>query len=190
MYESAKLQKAKAASWLSGSGLFAGCVGLLSIFVSLSPALESLHHFKEAAELYAIYIRDPISKAFHLNTRTASVAFDVLVVWISTFVAVNAFVYRSDGTFLWRHIGQNYCYKDRQSFVSQFACRLPKYLWAFLMTPIVCLASVFATARTGNTHLQMAYVIVEPKTVATYLVTLFAIPTVLLGLTAAVLRLV
>lgn len=182
--------KSKLALALRGGGLFAGSVGLLSIFASLAQALESFHHIKEAAELYLVYVRGPVLNALGLNTVQASISFDVLVVWLATFAAVNALIYRSEGTFLWHHIGQNYCFRTRQTFFPQLACRIPKLIWAFLMTPFVCLASIYTTARTGNTHLRMAYLTVEPKALSKYVVVIIAIPTVLLAISALMLKLV
>lgn len=166
----------------------AGSLGLLSLAASAAPAFEAVHYLKEAAELYARHIRDPLFEALGLTSRYAPFLLDIAVLWIGTFAAVNAFIYKVDGTFVWGHVGHNYCFRNRQTALAQFLCRAPKFMWAFLLTPLVCLMSIYAVARTGHSHLTMAFVTVNPKLVAKYLVALVAIPAVLIAVAALVLK--
>ena len=96
-------------------------------------------------------------------------------------IAVNAFIFRADGTFLWGHIGQNYCFRSKQTPVGQLVCRLPKFVLAFVLTPLVCVLAAVVSLLSGRTYFTMAYVTLHTTTVAKYLVALFAISTLVLA---------
>lgn len=171
------------ASVMGSGGLVAGVLGLLSVGFGLS---ENLPYVEKSASLYVSYVREPVTGALGLSSSIFKFALDGLIIWLALFSAINAFVYRADGVFLWEHIGRNYCYVAGQSRWAQTVCRLPKYLWAALMTPIVCLFSIIATARTGNRFLRMAYLIVEPKAVAKYVYALLSISALIFTLISLV----
>ena len=110
---------------LVGGGLLTGIFGLLSLFTS---AFEHVKEFKDAFEVYARYLRLPLARAFGLDHFSFAIYFlDAFILWTGLFLAVNAFVQRQDGLFVWGHIGQLYCSRERQTLVAQLRCILPKF---------------------------------------------------------------
>lgn len=142
--------------------------------------VESLHQYKEALHLYTSYVRLPLLRAVGLETAP-TFAVDVAVLWLALFAAVNAFILSADGMFLWGHIGHHYCLRTKQTRLARVLCRLPKYLWAFLLTPLVCFLAAIASLMSGRTYITLAYVTVHTTTVAKFLAALFAISTLVLA---------
>lgn len=173
---------------LRGGGLLAGAISLLPLIASTVPAVESLHQFHEAFHLYSTYVRAPLLRSLPID-GTSVLVIDVTLLWLALFAAINAYVYKADGNFLWKHIGTNYCYRAPQEPLVQILCRLPKFAWAFLMTPVVCMMAILTSVRTGRSHLTMAYITIEPHAVAKFLVAMVAIPTIVIALSAMVVKL-
>lgn len=170
---------------LGGGGLVAGAIGLMSLVAHTTVFFESLHHYKEALDLYTNYVRLPLLQAAGL-TEVPALAIDVAVVWLALFAAINAFVFRADGNFLWGHIGHNYCFQSKQTWLGKVQCRLPKFIWAFLMTPIVCILAGASNLLTGRTYFTMAYITLQTTAVAKYFAGLFAISALALAALALV----
>lgn len=176
------------AALLGGGGLLAGSLGILSLAAYAVPAFGVAHHLREALDLYLHYIRYPVLGFVGLREGWSPLWVDLAILWLSTFAAINAFIYQIDGTLIWEHVGRNYCFKVAQSNFAQVMCRLPKVGIAFLLGPLIFIVAVYAAVRTGRSYLTMAFVTVDPVVVSKFLLALFVIPTILIAVTAMVLR--
>ncbi len=167
----------------ASGGFIAGVFAVLSILTKAGGGLEAFKEFHQAFESYARYIRAPVGRALGLESIPIGMyVLDALILWIGLFLAINAFVQRYDGLFLWGHIGRGYCYRQKQTALSQARCIIPKLVFAFLATPWVCVVAVWASIVRGQSAVTMAYMTVEPTPVARYLSTLFGIPAAILAI--------
>ena len=157
-------------------------LSILSLFVKMSLSIELLKDFKDALQLYTKYLRAPAIKGLGVDSiPLASYALDGAVLWLALFLAINAFVQKIDGLFVSGHIGRGYCFRAKQTFIPLACCTLPKFIIAFLATPVVCTLAVWAHIVLGQASITMAYMTVEPKSVARYILALFGIPALIIA---------
>ncbi len=174
---------------LAASSLVAGALGLLPLIAHVVPAVKSLEHYEEALKLYTEHIREPLLVFLHIDahaSQLAPVLVDISIFWIAIFLAINAFTHSKDGLFVWGHIARAYCYTKGASRPARFFCTLPKFIVSFVLAPIVCLVSLYTSLRTRRRYLTMAYLTVNPRQTALYLVGLFALPIFAISALAAV----
>jgi len=165
---------------LASGGFIAGALATLSLLTGAFDTFKDFHH---AIESYVRYIRVPMERALGLESfPIGAYALDALILWFGLFLAINAFVQQHDGLFLWGHISRGYCYRTRQTALSQVRCVGPKIVVAFLATPWVCAVAIWASIGRGQPSVTMAYMTIEPKPVARYLSALFGIPAMVLAI--------
>ncbi len=167
---------------VSGSFITA-LVGLLPLLAKLFPSLEAIKHFDSAYYFYSTFVRGPFASLLGLDMQSNivfSMVFDILIIWVALFLAINAFIYSEETNFLWGHIKKNYCYKEKDNLASSITKVLPKFLYAFMRTPIVCLQSIYSTVTTGNAWLTNSYITINLKQLAYFTLWLFAVASAIL----------
>jgi hypothetical protein len=166
---------------IAGGSLLTGILAIFSILIRATPAIDTLKDYKDALDIYAKYVRTPMARSLSLDaTHYLSYGLDIVILWCALFAAINAFVQRDDGLFVWGHIARCYCFKEKQTFLAQTRCVVPKLLIAFLAAPIVCTIATWSRVTTGEPSITMAYMTVDPKIVARYLCALFGVPALII----------
>lgn len=182
-------------TFVAATTLVGGAISILSIAVRLHPALESVKHLKESVDLYSQYIRAPLLRGLSFATGTEPGGFisgtviDILVFWLTFFIAVNVFVYRHERNLLPAHIMRSYCQLTPQDGLSRFACVTPKVIAAFFAAPAVCTVYALTKFRAPAQQLySAAYVTIQPRTIFSYLLALFGTVSLILLASAFALR--
>jgi hypothetical protein len=152
-----------------------GLVATVSASTLIVSSVPKLVNFLGSGEIdyYDKFIREPI--LVHLfgvdyDLPWSSGYLDALALWLSLFVAVNAFVYREEGVLLWGHIRRNYCGRSATNLSGTGFCTLAKISLAFIATPLACLhiAAMSLTNR-SQTLFTSAYITLNPSELASYL---------------------
>lgn len=162
---------------VSGS-FFTALVGIIPLLVKLFPSLETIKYFDSAYYFYSTFVRGPFAALLGIDVHSSfafSIVFDTLIIWISLFLAINAFIYSEEPNFLWGHIKKNYCYNEKDGLATSVTKVLPKFLYAFIMTPIVCTQSIYYTLTTGNAWLTKSYITINLKKLAYFTLWLFVV---------------
>lgn len=165
----------------AGVSAMGGALSILSLVLRLHPTLENVKYLKEVIELYALYIRAPLTEGIAAllpanDMWLASALGDGVVFWMTFFMAVNAFIYRNDGQLLPGHILDNYCQFASAKKMSRFMCLLPKLIIAFLAAPIVCSAlAILKIGSSPNRLYSIAYMTIQPKSIVAYILAMFVV---------------
>lgn len=139
--------------------------------LTASPRLVEIVEMHQVLDVYQDHIRGPLLRMIfgpEIKLPWASAMVDAIALWISLFVAINAFVYRHEEQTLWGHIDRNYCVRKRAG-ISSALCVLVKYLLTFAATPYVLLATIFSSIRSPHTLFTRCYVTLDPLEIVRYL---------------------
>jgi len=164
------MTKGSVAHWSAASGsLFAATLALIPILASFAPALINIREFNESFHLYTSWVRDPLLNAIAYASGHEvrwPYLVDVIIFWLAIFGAVNIFIHRQDGLFVWGHIRHNSCFIAPSNKWGQVTCTLPKFIVALVLSPIICAAAIVSSLRTGRTRLTMGFITIDPSEVA------------------------
>lgn len=159
-----------AALSLSVAGAVAA-VSILMLALTAVPKLAELAELHQVLAVYQEHIRGPLVRIVlgpDVTLPWASGLVDALALWVSLFVAINAFVYRHEDHTLWGHISRNYCSRNRAGF-STALCTLTKYLMTFAATPYVLLSTTISSIRSPHTLFTCCWVTLDPLEIVRYL---------------------
>lgn len=156
---------------LIGAGAAAAVATTTIIFAGL-PLLARLFGSERLLQLYNALIRKTLFKVVLGTDSTlpwSSVWIDMLVLWLALFVAVNVFVYKNEGDFLWGHIRKNYCATAARRSTGVGWCTAWKWVFAFVVLPYACLR-IFAAAVGSRQSLHTScFITLDPDELTRYL---------------------
>lgn len=146
-------------------------VSILMLTLTAVPKLAELAELHQVLSVYQEHVRAPLVRLVlgpDVKLPWASGLVDVLALWTSLFVAINAFVYRHEEQTLWGHIDHNYCSR-RRAGVSTLLCVISKYLLTFAATPYVLLSTMVSSIRSPHTLFTCCWVTLDPLEIVRYL---------------------
>ena len=163
------ISKNSVAHWsFAGGSLLAAALALIPILADFIPALNNIKEFDDAFHLYGAWVRAPLLAGIaHVSGADVQwpILIDLFVFWVGIFFAVNVFIHQQDGLLVWGHIRHNSCFVAPSNFLGQIFCTLPKYVVAFLLSPLIYLTAVWAAFWTGRNEVTMGYVTIDPGAV-------------------------
>jgi hypothetical protein len=146
-------------------------ISILMLALAAAPRLAELVELHQVLRVYQDHIRGFLVRTLlgpEAALPWAGGLIDAMALWISLFVTINIFVYVHEGQLLWGHIADNYCSFERRG-IRTALCVTPKFLLAFIATPVVLLATSVSSLRSSRTLFTFCYVTLDPIEIVRYL---------------------
>jgi hypothetical protein len=149
-----------------GTSLVFGALAATELLVVFLPKLTPIVALIDVIEIILEHIV-PGLKGGH--SRIVQVGIGLLLVWLASYAALEAFTRKFDGLCLWSHIAQNSCARLANGSSRLFLCTLSKWLATLLAAPFLIAWGAVRTTQTKTRMISAGYVTIDPRTLLQYM---------------------
>ena len=149
-----------------GTSLLFGALAATELLVVFLPKLAPIAALIEVIEVILEHIV-PGLKSGHSWIVQAGIG--LLLVWLASYAALEAFTRKFDGLSLWSHIAQNSCARLANGSSRLFFCTLSKWLATLITAPFLIAWGAVRTAQTKTRMISAGYVTMDPSTLLQYM---------------------
>lgn len=163
-----------------GASLLLGFLAAAELFLGLIPKLRPLSHLAELIHVYLERIH-PALGTLAGNSWVVHGVLVALLLWLSSWLALEAFSRATDSISLWRSISDESCGMTPRGF-RRFLCTATKWMFVAAAAPLLIALALVRRVRYGSRVVTVAFLSFAPGAVMNYMKHMF----VGLGLLATV----
>jgi hypothetical protein len=161
------MRRAASGRGFYGASLVLGVLALADLMFFFLPKLQPLTRIIDLINLYFSKINPAFAKI--IGDRIVNqAALAILVIWLASYIALEAFSRKEDGVSLWRNIALDSCGMRQQGFRRKL-CATIKWIAMLLIAPVLIFLALFERIWFQRRIVTVGFVTVDPIIVVRYI---------------------
>ena len=151
-----------------GASLVLGALAATEFVLVFLPKLAPLGGFIELVELYIEHIIPNLTPLLSHSLLT-KILTGLVLLWASSYAALEAFTREFDNLSLWNHIGRNSCGRKADGSWQLFFCTAWKWLITVLSGPVLIVWGLIRKIQIKTRMVSIGYVTINPNELVKYI---------------------